>query len=705
MTHRSSAVATGYDAAVLRALWLASICIGCSAWAQQSPAPDVVALTSEELEQVPGIIGGPLSVLPLLPGAAPLLSPVAVSGIRGKQPSTLGVFYDGVELPTAFHLLAGPSVLQDAAVGRLLWNRSTPLTSRRGYVSGTFELSPPEGTPGLHAVASVDLLRAGVVGGTRSADGASRVLAGASVAWTPWLYTRVVPGESPAWDPSRASLRADLSDYLARGEHDFGRTTVRVLALGSVDQVASAKSAELIGVGLRFHRVDLRATREDVAGGSATAGVLVGHDALGAELGGAVAQTRAEVTHAQVGVRLSWQRALHGLGRMRFGAETTRRSAELGQRWTVRAPDVEGAAPTGPLEVGDRLRIADALVSGVWAEAELGSRAPWWVTAGVRIDDYHLFPGVDLLAVDPRVAGSYALGDRIEARAAVALLHQPPGFHFPLPGVDLAGLRFGLQEVLRINGGVTVHPWAHTALSLDVYVDPIVRSVELGPLDQDFLQTVKGSAEEVVAKKATRGQAHGVELSARRELEDGWFAFGGVSWQQSRRELRFPRRNDYGEPLEQASASLPVSWDHAVLASAAGGRTLGKWTFSAAAQFHSGAPEAGGLSSTTQREGLDRLRSGPKWIEQDLDRAGRLPPYFRLDVRVARELHVRPVRLVASLDVQNVTLSSEVTKFNYLEEAASLEDRAQGSLRLVRKPAGAGVPSWPLPMLGLTAIY
>lgn len=684
---------SGLGAALLAAV----VTTAAGAGAEEPAAPDdpsALVLEAPELEQIPGILGGPLSALPLLPGASPLLSPLTLSAFRGLQPATVGVFYDGVELPTASHLLAGQSMLQDASVERLTFHREAPPLEHAHLLGGSLELTPPTEAPGLHADATLDLLRLGALGHAANEDGTTRVTVGASVAWTPYLATRIIGG-GPRWDPSRPKLRADLYDYLARAEHDFGATRVRLLAIGSSDRVASASDTDLLGVGVTFHRVDLRADTP-VGGGQLTAGLTWGYDRLSAELGGAIGQSEAFVIENDFSARATWDRHFAGLGTVRAGADTRRSSADLAQLWQFSSP---------AFETGSRIRIADALISGAWAEALLGDDPRSGLSLGFRADDYHLAPGRDFVALEPRANAWHAFGDRWAAHASVALLHQPPTFLVPFPGVDLAALRFGLQEVLRTEAGVRWLPFDHTRVELTGWLTPVLRAIELSPLDRDFLQTVKGSPEDVLAKKATSGTAWGAELFVRRELSGGWFGWAQLSYQRSTREQQFPVRNDYGEPVAEKTASLPVTWDRAVTASVVAGRTVGAWSFSGAAQFHTGVPELGGLSSFAQREGLDRLRPGPAWIEADADQAGRLPPFFRLDVRVARAFKLGPVDLLASLDVQNVTFSPETTKYSYSDQADSLEDRARGNLRLVRRAAGVGVPAVPLPMIGLAARY
>lgn len=247
--------------------WAATLPLLLSTAPDAEPEPSVNAGASlrferEELEAVPSVLAGPLAVLPTFPGASPLLSPLPVSSIRGLQPSTVGILFDDVRLPTAFHLLIGPAVLQESMVSSLTYPRGAPPIAHRGMIGGALAITPTTpSVPGVHGESAIDLLRLGALAHFRTSDGATAVSAAASVAWTPWLYTRVAGPASPSWAPDRPGLQADLYDYYARGEHRVGDGALRVLAIGSVDAGGTASETDLLGAELDFHRIDLRLTQ------------------------------------------------------------------------------------------------------------------------------------------------------------------------------------------------------------------------------------------------------------------------------------------------------------------------------------------------------------------------------------------------------------------------------------------------------------
>ncbi len=646
-----------------------------------------LSFEDRELEAVPSVVGGELSTLPLLPGTSPLLSPVALSNVRGLQPATVGFYLDGLRLPWALHLFAGPPVLQDASLSGLTVQRGAPGVEHGRRLGGTVALTPQAPwREGLGAEVSLDLLRAGAL--AHWAGGDTQVSVGASTHWSPAL------------------LGAGLSDYYGRAEHAFEATSVRLLAVGALDAFGQASETDLLGAQLSFHRVDLRLTTP-LSEGTAEVAATYGHDQGAAELGGAVAHQRARVVERLGGLRGKWTSLARPWGDVQVGFDVERRWARLTQRWYADAPIVEGGpGDDPPIEAGVSHPIASAVMGGVHAQGRLWLWDATQLNVGARADLWQLDGDAPRFTVSPGLRVDQSVVAGVSMSGGVALVHQAPTWLVPLPGAELAGLRFGLQEAWRTEGALVLAPGGSPwTLRFDAFVDVLTRTLELSPLDGDFLQTVRGEADDVTARREGRGHAWGAETLLRRQGPGGWFGWLSAGVQQGQRHVRFAGRNDFGEPVEERSELLRTPWDRTFTSTAFAGRRLGPWTVSAAARFHTGALEAGGLGSATRREGQDRLRPGPVWRDADRDDQATLPPYFRLDARVAYDFRAGPLALTASLDVQNLTFSREVTGYSYREEAASLEAEARGERTLTRERAGSPVPAFPLPMLGLRGRY
>lgn len=637
-----------------------------------------------------------------LPGTTPVVFPSPLPMVRGFQPAATRYFVDGVEVPTVFHALAGPTLLPPDAVDSLTVVRGAPPASIQGGTGGAVDLQlvSPD-SPGVHGTTAMDLLRLGTLNSWVSEDRGTRVLVGASVLWTPLL----IAGESrsPEWDPSRAGLRAELFSYLARVEQRVGEGNVRLLALGAMDTAGSASNTDLVGGSVSTHRFDARIA-QPVAGGALELGLGFGRDALGAELGGPSSQSHASTAVLQLQSHLTWSKVFSPSAAIAFGLQTSQKGAELTQGSRTRVPDINGEAQD-PVVTEQTQGIGNLNELGAWGEAVLGSDPAWQWTLGLRADRYDLEGQDALFVVEPRVATRKLLKENVWLAAGVGLTHDRPTWFFPLPVVDLASLRFGLQEALHTDAELTWDLAPDLRLSAAGFVNPLGRTLELSPLDRDFLQTLKGTAEDVEPAHATHGLAYGFELSARHELRHGWFGMVSYSYATQRRQQAYVTRDDYGAPEGSASAWLPTQWTVEDAINLVAGRAFDRWTFSVAGHFHTGVLEAGRLSSWTQREGLDQNRPGPRWIDADLNNVRRMPPYFRADVHVSRVFLTDRIAWELTLDVQNITFSRELMKTSYQERAESLQDRASGNVTLTQSPSGIGVPAFPLPMIGLAARY
>jgi hypothetical protein len=364
-----------------------------------------------------------------------------------------------------------------------------------------------------------------------------------------------------------------------------------------------------------------------------------------------------------------------------------RRDARLTQTSTTQAPSIAGEAPGDPpITTVAQVPVGVATISGVFVQAGLATGADTEWTLGLRADDYHLVPGVDLIAIEPRVEVRRKLSETMALTGGGAILHQAPTNLLDLPGAEVAGLRFGLQEAVHLNAGLEAQLGGRFELSAQLYFNPLIRTFELSPFDPDFFQSVKGAAEVIRPRKESSGFAYGAELFLRRRFDDRWYGWVSYSFQQS-------VRKDLHAPFEQA---------HVVNAVLSYALPRG-FTAGASVHFNTGMPEAGGFSSITQREGVDEA-GNPKWIPQDLHDIDRLPAYLRVDARIAKEWRFETISLEAFLDIQSIALTQEVARFSYQAKAATLEDAEAHRYRLEKKPSGSGFPPI-LPVAGVKGRY
>jgi hypothetical protein len=704
--------------APLRLLAAAATCAlvlaAAPAWAAEPPDPEEITaqdderapssaltVTAEELRLVPGTFGDPLRGLSRLPGVSPLVFGAGPVVVRGSFPDATAILVDGVRVSWPFHLLAGPSSLSPDLLDRVDVYRSAA-PARFGQLSGgAIDLKLPDRRAGpSRATASLDLLTLRALVDADLGPFGTRLTAAAGAFYSPWAYalisnltSRPAPGVPPT------SLVADALDYQAVLSHPLGPGELRLLALGAYDSGGLRSEGDHVLPLVQTHRLDLRyRAGPDQA---LEAGLTYGLDRLAFTGGGAITALDLEAAERSVGARVRWMPRLPALRLdLELGASLERRQADVGLGSTVRGPALPGQDPPVPVSVLHQETAAIGLFASAYGQATF-RHGPWTVVPGLRLENAHLFGGIDQLAIDPRLWIDHRLSPALAFHGGGGAFHQPATTIVPLPGLPLVRLASGLQEVFQLTAGMSWHPRPELELTADGYLHPITRAVELSPADPEFPYRITAPEEErrqAVARQITEGHAVGLELMARRSSASagdrlsGWISY---ALQRSARVKRFPRLDAAGQPQGEATASLPFTFDQThVLNAVAVYRLPDDWLVSAAFHLHTGAPEAGGWTSQTMRPGVDAL-GRTRWVRLSLDEVDRLPPTLRVDARVSRTFTLGGLRLEAWLDVYNLLWGREVLSFSY-----AVVPQADGADRLEKRVTGFG---FPVPMLGLRA--
>ncbi len=654
-----------------------------------------ITLSQRELHETAGTLGDPLRAVLFLPGTSQLLSGLPNAGIRGMQPAATAYFLDGVRLTNPYHLFVGPSVVSPDLLESLeVYRGGAPVRFGRALSVVDLQLAPPRDDR-VHVTATLDALGGGLIADVPLLATGTNVTLSGRFFYTPFLAARAL--SSP--DTQRSAV---LVDGLLRVEQTVGAGKVRLLAFTSSDGVGSNNPlVEHLMLGAAQSRFDVRVLYP-LLGGELEAAATVGVDRARFTGGGPATTWELGVSEESVGSRAAYSRFLREDIRISFGLELERRGASYRQGATIAAPVVDGSEDP-PVALSASRPLGAVTTVSFHTQAFYARESRWAWIPGLRVDSVSDDRGHGYLTADPRLLVQRALTDDLTLKGGVGLFHMAPTSLVGLPGSEAGLLRLGVQEAFQVDVALEWRPLANVELSADVFYMPLLRTAESSPFDGDLLPSLTASAEDATRLKVSTGNAWGFELFARRPPRGNWYGWLSYSFQQSYRKRQYPRRDERGEQIALHFQDLPFANVPVHTVTAAGSVRL-PWGFVLGGSLHlnSGALEAGGLTSVTRRRSLDEAGT-PVWLDADEDERSRLPPFFRLDLRVAKVFDFGAWSLEAWLDVQNLTFAKEIFRYDYAVEADSLEAREQGDVRLVRKAVASPIP--PLPMLGLRAVY
>ncbi len=641
-----------------------------------------VSLDGPELKEIPGTGGDPFRVVMLLPGVSGTISGLSYPVVRGASPASTGYYLDGIRVPQLYHLFLGPAVVHpDFIEGVDFYSGGAPAQYGRllgGVVEGRIS-RPHDGK--FKGSAYIDLLNAGGFVEVPFKNQDTQVSLAGRFSYTGWLLGLV----SKAVAPGGEKIVLDFWDYQARIEQKVASGKLRLFFFGSYDKFGVQAPPPVASAlqGVQFHRMDAR-YRHPMWGGEGELAVTWGDDkfsffsegVLNDENGARVGMQSNDLTIGQqtYSVRGKWSRSWGEKWQASVGASFDGTTASVGLTNTV--------TPTGgtSLTQSAEAPLAAGHFTGVWAQTTWKDRG-FGITLGLRTDAYHLRPDVTQGSVDPRLSVKYDVLPNFEVRGNIGLYHQPPTFLIPLPVVDLASLRWDLQEVLQTSLGFKWTFANRYEFSIDGYVNPMIRTLEIS-IGGDLSPGQQRQGDPELAVSGRPGLAYGMEVMLRAPMKGRWFGWVSYSLQRSTRLQTFARTGPDGEPVAQVSANLPYVFEQQhVVNAVASYRFDSGITVGAVVHFNTGRPESGEFGSQTRREadGVDSLtgQTSKVWRTVDKDQVDRLPGYFRVDIRAAKTWTFENFFLEFYIDVLNASFQSEVLGFDYVLENDALIKRPQ----------------------------
>ncbi|HVW26478.1 MAG TPA: TonB-dependent receptor plug domain-containing protein [Polyangiaceae bacterium] len=568
----------------------------------QRAAPGGVTVSRVEAQLLPGSFGDPFRAVGALPGVTPVVSLVPLFFLRGAPPGNVGYFIDGIRVPALFHALVGPPVIAPAFIDRVdVYPGSAPARYGR-YAGGIIAAETAPTGDALHAEGAITVLDLSGVASTPFDDGRAHVTAAGRLSTTQLTVSKFTNLDVGYWD---YQLHADYDVT----QHDV----LSVFAFGALDFAGDKTNSGLLGSDsppetgtTQFHRVDLRYDHSFSSGSKFRVATTLGYDRSALQ-GGTISDLSAAA-------RFELQERLGVSDLLRLGADV----------------DVDGYRLE--LDPDPTLNFRDAtflfpsrnqFITGAYADLELHPTKAILFRPGVRADVFNS-QGITEVGVDPRLAASFAVSRKVRIVHTLGISHQTPNYLPNVPGVEIGGLRGGLQESVQQSAGVEVDfPEDVTASLTGFQQDFFNLSDPLG-----FSRQATFNAD--VASLRGTGYAYGAEVMVKRPLTR---KLGGILSYTLSRSMRTH------ENITSLSA-----FDHTHVASVALSYDLGnRFRIGARGLIESGVPTS-------------HITANGPIFEGD-----RGPWYLRLDLRVEKRWRLGQKGYWGFLmEVLNATATREV---------------------------------------------
>jgi TonB family protein len=595
-------------------------------------------LGTDEIRRVPGTSGDALRAVESMPGVGRPPLGLGLFIIRGSPPDDTIVLLEDLPVPLPYHLGGLATVVASDLVEGIDFHPGSFGPEYGRVAGGVVQIdlrTPRRDRP--HVAADVDLVDAGVVAEVPIGSRAG-VAVGARRSYLDALLPLFVPDDDAFaltqaprywdyqalldWEPTRR----DRLRFLASGSDD-------VLGVLLADPSASDPAIRG-GISSHFlhHGLQARWTRELGEGAVHSLSPGIVYTETEANVGPSIdlrfasllAQLRDELS-----VRLGPDHAAS------FGADV--QLVAIDNDVTAPEPPDDRQAPNPiagePIRhYEDRGSITNA---GVWGELDLDVTSRLKLLPGLRAD---WFGTIHAGSIDPRLRARYRAHRRLSLQAALGFYSQPPRGYQIVPGFGnphlepergLHGL-VGFEE--EIGGPFSLEASLFVKLLDDAAApDPTTNFASTG-----------------------RGRTFGGEWLLR--LRPALPAFGWVAYTLSRTEFR-------DEP-ESAWRLGPYDQTH-ILTVVLGTAIPGGWELGVRYRYTTGFPEAPVIGAEFDADNdVYRPISDPV-------RMTRIPPFWALDVRLAKRFRWIGLAWTAWLDVQNATNranpEARVYSFDYSE--------------------------------------
>jgi TonB family protein len=573
----------------------------------QRLAPAVSSFTRAEVRQLPGAFGDPFRAIEAMPGVTPIVSGIPFFYVRGAPPGNVGYFLDGIRVPYLYHVGLGPSVVHPGMVERVdLYPGGYPARFGRyagGIVSG--EATPPR--TDLHGEANVRLYDLGALAEGGFANHRGTVLVGGRYSYTAALLSLVSPNTDLAY-----------RDYQARVTYDVTpRDRISAFTFGAYDLLSQTENGiETVVFGSEFYRLDLRHDHDFGRGTSLRTAVTLGYDQT-------LVSERRNAQDRMLALRSTLHHPLSKSVTWRAGADA------MVDAFT--ADPVKWVDPDDPINarLNDFFAPRTDLAAGVWSDfvIALGPRVE--LTPGLRADVYRSGTAT-IPALDPRIAAKLRISDHLRLTHAYGVVHQPPSFVVPVPGLTPGNLKGGLQSAVQTSAGAEIDLPEATTATVTLFQNAFY---DMNDALGSRSNVTTGGFGTAITQRA-RGHAYGLEVFIHRRLNRRLGGFLTYTLSRTTRTL------DYSK--------FPSAFDRTHVANAALAYDLGRnWRAGTRLVVYTGTPT------------IARNR-GTIPVAPTLSNS-RNPAFYRVDLRLEKRWNLSRAAWISFIaEVLNATLSKEM---------------------------------------------
>ena len=610
-----------------------------SARARVKGAPaEAFALREAETDAVESALGPAFATSESMPGVVPVFSGVPYLIVRGATPAGSLNYYDGIPVPSLFHLALGPSITDPGLAGSTRFAAGAASVRYAAHLGGVLDRAGPDARtqarPARHL--HLSLLDAGGLLSLPTADGAF------SASWrfgTPGLMLRAL------------GIDATLGYYNFQVRYQTAlssRTTLTLVLLGANDHLGN-RTVPADDIDLSFQRLLARLTTR-LRGVELGSSLLLSNDtsSLGQQLDGSAQRVTESLyllwrgERAQLRVGADAVSALVKFSSAMPSSSTTTPfvdSSFTRQRELVLDPqDFLNGQPyaTAPSRT----------MLGAYAELRFSPVPALRLTGGVRADAFIARAEVEG-AVSPMLRARYEVTDRFDVHGAAALTHKPRTSPLALPGLNDISLDRGVEAAVQSELGIGLKLDDSTVLELNTffhrYRDVVYLELILdcqGNTDPNATPGVRGpmGMQSICRSEGlptASGDSYGVELFLKRDLTQRLSGF--LSYTHA-----------YANATARDGTAFAPQGDVRHLANAVLLYRLGGgWSLGTRAHFRTGKIAVNTILDISRQQVI-RLHY-------------RLPSFFRLDVHLSYAFRVSFGRVTASIGLQNATFSREAT--------------------------------------------